>query len=171
MATDVTEIMEATQPIAFARGRQSLDQSVWYNGWLVTFLTTGQDTQGQFALTEQVSRQGHVPPPHIHHREDELFYVLEGEMTFSVGDRTIKATPGTLAFVPRGVVHSFALDSELVRMLVMFTPAGFEGFFKECSVPAPSMTLPPPAEMSDSERQNMMAVAPKYGTEFVLPKR
>ena len=171
MATQVTENKGAQEVIAFARGRQSLEQSVWYNGWLTTFLATGQDTQGQFALMEQVTRNNNVPPPHIHHREDEVFYVLEGEVTFFVGDRTIKATPGTLAFVPRGVVHSFALDSELVRFLVLLTPAGFEAFFKECSVPAPSMTLPPPAEMSDSERQNMMAVAPKYGTEFVLPKR
>jgi quercetin dioxygenase-like cupin family protein len=170
MATQVTENKGAQELITFARGRQSLEQSVWYNGWLTTFLVTGQDTQGQFALVEQVSRQGNVPPPHIHHREDEVFYVLEGEMTFSVGDRTIKATPGTLAFVPRGVVHSFALDSEQVRVLVMFTPAGFEGFFKECGVPAPSMTLPPPAEPPYSEIQKMMALAPTYGTEFVVPK-
>ena len=120
---------------------------------------------------EQVARKGNVPPPHIHHREDETFYVIEGEMTFSVGDKTIKATPGTMVFLPRDIVHSFSIESEQVRILVLCTPAGAEGFFKECSVPAPSMTLPPPAETPYSEIQKMMALAPQYGFEFVLPKR
>jgi hypothetical protein len=92
-------------------------------------------------------------------------------MTFSVGDRTIKATPGTAVFLPRDVVHSFAIESEQVRIVSLATPAGLEGFFKECSVPAPSMMLPPPTETPYSEIQKMMALAPKFGIEFVLPKR
>ena len=170
MATQVTEKLGTKDPIAFGRGRQSLERSVWYSGWLLTFLATGEDTRGQFALQEQVGRKGNVPPPHIHHREDETFYVLEGEMTFSIGDRTIKATPGTMVFAPRDIVHSFTIDSEQVRILVLNTPAGVEGFFKECSVPAPSMTLPPPAETPYGEIQKMMAVMPKYGLEIVMPK-
>jgi quercetin dioxygenase-like cupin family protein len=143
---------------------------VWYSGWLTTFLATGQDTQGQFALLEQSTRKGNNPPPHIHHKEDETFYVLEGEMTFSVGDQTIKATPGTMVFLPRNVMHCFMIDSDQVRILVQLTPAGLEGFFKELSVPAPSMTLPPPAEIPYSEIQKMMALATQYGFEIVLPK-
>ena len=156
--------------VAVSRGRQSLEQSVWYSGWLLTFLATGEDTRGQFALMEQVTRRGNVPPRHIHHREDETFYVVEGEMTFSVGDQTITATPGTMVFAPRDVAHSFTIDSEQVRLLVMVAPAGAEGFFKECSAPAPSMTLPPPADMPYSEIQKMMALAPTYGFEFVRPQ-
>ena len=170
MATQVTEEIADNIPLAFGRGRQSLEHSVWYTGWLVTFLATGEDTQGQFALQEQVGRKGNVPPRHIHHREDETFYVLEGEMTFFIGDRTIKATPGTMVYAPRHVPHSFTIDSEQVRILVLNTPAGIEEFFKELSVPAPSMTLPPPAEIPYSEKQKMMALAPKYGFEIVLPK-
>ena len=161
---------EAGELVAFGRGRQSLEQSVWYSGWLLTFLATGEDTRGQFALMEQVARKGNVPPRHIHHREDETFYVVEGEMTFSVGDETIKATPGTMVFDPRDVAHSFTIDSEQVRILVMVAPAGAEGFFKACSVPAPSMTLPPPGEPPYSEIQKMIALAPAYGFEFVPPK-
>src|SRR3974390_448439 len=171
MATEAPAKMGSEGPIAFFRGRQSLEQSVWYSGWLLTFLATGQDTEGQFALQEQVGRKGNVPPPHIHHREDETFYVLEGEMTFSIGDRTIKATPGTMVFAPRDVVHSFTIDSEQVRILVQITPAGLEAFFKACSVPALSMTLPPPAEIPYSEVQKMMALASQYGFEFVMPKQ
>jgi quercetin dioxygenase-like cupin family protein len=155
---------------AFWSGRESLERSVWYSGWLLTFLATGEDTGGKFALMEQVARKGNVPPRHIHHREDETFYVVEGEMTFSIGEQTIKATAGTMVFAPRDVPHSFTIDSEQVRILVMVAPAGAEGFFKECSVPAPSMTLPPPAETPYSEIQKMMALAPTYGFEFVRPK-
>ena len=156
--------------VAFGAGRQSLERSVWYSGWLLTFLATGEETGGRFALMEQVARKGNVPPRHIHHREDETFYVVEGEMTFSIGDRTIKATPGTAVFAPRDIPHSFTIDSDQVRMLVMVAPAGAEGFFKECSVPASSMTLPPPADVPYSEIQKMKALAPSYGFEFVPPK-
>src|SRR5437762_2124043 len=170
MATQIAQAADAGQLVAVGRGRQSLEQSVWYTGWLLTFLATGEETRGQFALMEQVGRKGNVPPRHIHHREDETFYVIEGEMTFVVGDQTITATPGTMVFAPRDIAHSFTIDSEHVRLLVMVAPAGAEEFFKECSVPAPSMTLPPPTETPYSEIQKMMALAPSYGFEFVAPK-
>lgn len=160
----------AGEIVALASGRQSLERSVWYSGWLLTFLATGEETRGQFALMEQIARKGNVPPRHIHHREDETFYIVEGEMTFLIGDETIKATPGTMVFAPRDVAHSFTIDSEQVRILVMVAPAGAEGFFRECSVPAPSMTLPPSTETPYSEIQKMMALAPTYGFEFVPPK-
>ena len=171
MATQGTQNMAAKPPVAFGRGRQSLEQSVWYSGWLLTFLATAEDTQGQFALMEQITRKGNFPPRHIHHREDETFYVIEGEMTFSIGDRMLKATPGTVVFAPRDIPHSFTIDSEQVRILVQLTPAGGEGFFKACSVPAPSMELPPPAEIPYSEKQKMMVLAAQYGFEFVRPKQ
>jgi quercetin dioxygenase-like cupin family protein len=171
MAKQDTQKIGTKSPVAFGRGRLSLQESVWYSGWLLTFLATGEDTQGQFALMEQSARKGNVPPRHIHHREDETFHVIEGEMTFSIGDRTIKATPGTMVFAPRDIPHSFTIDSEQVRILVQITPAGGEAFFKACSVPAPSMTLPPPAEIPYSEIQKMMALAPQYGFEFVKPRQ
>ena len=107
---------------------------------------------------------------HIHHREEETFYVLEGEMSISVGDRTTKATPGTMVIVPRDTLHSFAIQSEQLRVLILITPAGLEGWFKEFSVPAPAMTLPPAAEVPYSEIERMLEVGPLYGVEFVLPK-
>lgn len=171
MATQVTVKTKVEESIALVRRRQSLDRSVWYNGWLMTFLATAEDTQGKFALIEAVGRKGNAPPPHIHHREDETFYVLEGEMTVSVGDRRIKAAPGTMVVVPRHTVHSFVIESEQLRALTLLTPAGMEGWFKEFSVAAPAMTLPPPAETPYSEVQKMLAAAPKFGIEFVLPKQ
>ena len=159
--------MKPTESIAFSRGRLSLDRSVWYNGWLMTFLATGEETQGQFALIEAVAKKGNVPPPHIHRREDEIFYVLEGEVVVSVGDRTIKGTSGSMIFLPRDVRHSFTIESEQVRMLQLLTPAGLEGWFKEFSLPAPAMTLPPADEPGYHDLQRMLDVASRYGLEFV----
>jgi len=164
-ATNITP----PESFAFARGRRSLDRSVWYSGWLLTFLATAEETRGQFALIEAIARKGNVPPRHIHRREEETFYVLEGEMTVSVGDRTFKATPGTLVCLPRDVAHSFAIESEQLRTLILLSPAGLEGFFKEFSVPAPTMTLPPADEPAYGEVQRMLEAAPRYGLEFLLP--
>ena len=161
--------MNLQESFAFAQGRRSLDRSVWYSGWLLTFLATAEETRGQFALIEATARKGNVPPRHIHHREEETFYVLEGEMNVTVGDRTFEATPGTLVCLPRDVAHSFAIESEQLRALILLTPAGLEGFFKEFSVPAPAMTLPPPDELAYSEVQRMLEAAPRYGLEFLLP--
>jgi quercetin dioxygenase-like cupin family protein len=120
-----------------------MHRSVWYSGWLLTFLATAEETRGQFALIEATARKGNVQPRHVHHREEETFYVLEGEMNATVGDRLFKATPVTLVCLPRDVAHSFAIESEQLHSLILLTPAGLEGFFKEFSVPAPAMTLPP----------------------------
>ncbi len=142
MATQVTEDTHVEGSIGLGRGRQFLDRSVWHNGWLMTFLATAEDTQGRFALIEAVGRKGSVPPPHIHHREEESFYVLEGEMTVSVSDRTIKATPGTLVIVPRNTVHSFVIESEQLRVLTLVTPAGLEESIDRVSLDALCLLKP-----------------------------
>jgi quercetin dioxygenase-like cupin family protein len=170
MATRQSATGKTRQFIPFGRDRQALEHSVWYSGWLMTFLATSEDTQGRFALIEGVTRKDNVPPPHIHHHGEETYYVLEGEMTATVGGQPIKGTPGTLIIVPGNVVHSFEIESAQMRMLILLTPAGLEGYFKECGVPAPAMELPPPAETPYSEIQKLMAVGPKYGVEWVLPK-
>ena len=164
-----TASLNLPEPVGFSRGPQSLDHSVWYNGALMTFLATGEDTHGQFALVEAVGRRGTDAPAHLHHREDEIFYVLEGEIMFSVSDRTIKGTPGTMVFLPRDVRHSFTIESEQYRMLILVTPAGFEAWFREFGVPAPAMTLPPANEPAYGEVQRMLEAAPRYGLEFMAP--
>ena len=98
MATQVAVNTKVEESIAFSRGRQSLDRSVWYSGSLFTFLATGKETQGQFALIESVARKGNAPPRHIHQREDETFYVLEGEITVSVGVEPLRPRPEQWCF-------------------------------------------------------------------------
>jgi quercetin dioxygenase-like cupin family protein len=156
-------------PAPFGRGRQSLGDSIWYAGWLLTFLATGEDTGGEYALIDAHTRKGNAPPPHLHRLEDESFYILEGEMTATIGNQKIKGAPGTLIFAPRNVVHSLDIHSEQIRMLILLTPAGLEGYFRQCSVPAPSLTLPPPTEIPYGNIEQLKAVALKYGIESAAP--
>jgi quercetin dioxygenase-like cupin family protein len=155
---------------AVKTSRGSLDRSVWYSGYLLTFLATGQETQGQFCLVEEVARKGQSaePPLHIHTREEESFYIIEGQLTFYVGDKVVPAPAGTLVILPRGVPHRFTIDSDEARVLNLCTPAGFEGFFRALSEPAPAMALPPvPPGPPDIGR--LLETASKYGVEILPP--
>jgi quercetin dioxygenase-like cupin family protein len=157
-------------PAPFGRGPGSLNDSFWYTGWLLTFLATGDQTQGRLALIDALTRKGNCPPRHIHHNEDESFYILEGEITAWIGNQTIRGAAGTLIFGPRGVPHSFEIHSDQVRMLILLTPAGLEAYFKQFCTPALALTLPPPAEVPYAEVQKLIAVASKYGIENVPPE-
>ncbi len=124
-----------------------------------------KDTRGQFTLAEVISRPGTEPPPHLHRNEDETFFVVEGEMSFAVADRTFKATAGTSVFLPRGVPHSFKIESDQVRALCLLVPAGLEGFFEELSQPAETLTIPPRPAQLDMEK--ILSVSTRHGIEYV----
>ncbi|MGH3148305.1 MAG: quercetin 2,3-dioxygenase [Rubrobacter sp.] len=157
----------ATTP--FAR-RASLEDSHWYLGNLFTILADAEDTGGQFGLLEIVSRKGLEPPRHIHHRDDETFYVLEGEITFYIGDETYEAAPGTFIFAPRGVPHSFTFETDVIRMHAILAPGGAEEMFRDprFSEPAQTLTLPPFPEGPFDEAA-LVAEMERYGEEIVGP--
>ena len=123
--------------------KPTLENSVWYNGHTFSFLIDAEQTGGAFALMHVHFRKGGEPPAHFHKNEDEIFYVLEGEIRFHIGDKTFIAKAGELAYAPREVPHQFSLVTETAKALLMITPAGIETFFKEFSVPAQSLELPP----------------------------
>jgi quercetin dioxygenase-like cupin family protein len=103
-------------------------------GDTVRVFATGADTGGQYALVEVSTAPGGGPPLHLHTREDEAFYVLEGEVTITVGGVAHVLRPGCFAFGPRGVPHRFQnTGARPSRMLVFITPAGFEAFFEAAS--------------------------------------
>ena len=140
-------------------------------GDVYRFLATGDDTGGKYALLEAIVPPGGGPPPHVHSREEEGFFILEGEITFTVGDQRIVATAGMFANMPPGTPHSFKNESgRPVRMLITLAPAGLEQMFFEVGVPMAqgSTTAPPP---SPEEIEKLMAVAPRYGIELRLPPR
>lgn len=157
-------------PGLVAVDRSRLDRSRWYSGYLLTVLVTGAETGGRFSLVEEVGGKGLSadPPPHLHTREDESFYVIEGEVTFYVGDEVIHATAGSFVQLPRGIPHRFTLEAAHVRMLNLCAPAGFEGFFDALSMPAAALTLPPPPD-GPPDVGHLIATAAAYGVEIVGP--
>jgi len=106
-------------------------EAYWVMGTLFTYLVTGAESGGSyFTLIVDVGpEQG--PPPHIHHLEDEQFYVLRGELTYQVGGQTFQVSTGDFIHIPRGTVHSFKNGPKASRLLATFAPAGVEGFFSE----------------------------------------
>jgi quercetin dioxygenase-like cupin family protein len=143
----------------------------WWFGVLATFKATGEQTGGRYALVEILAPDGYESVLHVHHFEDEGFYILEGEMTFYVGDQTIKAQPGSLLFGPKDVPHAFTVDSGPARLLFVFSPAGLEAGIREMGEPARSLTVPPqPEEPPDeAEMERLAAIGARYGAEILGP--
>ena len=139
-------------------------------GDVYRFLATGEDTHGKYAQWEAIVPPGGGPPPHVHSREEEGFYLLEGEITFTIGDKRLVASAGMFANMPVGTPHSFKNESgKPARMLISVAPAGLEQMFFEVGVPLPegsTTALPPTKEGIDK----LLAIAPRYGIEIRLPK-
>ena len=121
----------------------------------------GRATNGIVSAVESHDVPGGGPPPHIHHREDETFQILEGDYEFTVGGKTILAKPGTTLFAPRGVAHTYRyLGLTPGKLMCIITPSGFEGFFEEIG----AMT---PQQQQDIPR--VMEIAKQFGLE-ILPQ-
>jgi mannose-6-phosphate isomerase-like protein (cupin superfamily) len=138
-------------------------------GDVYRFLATGDDTHGTYALWEAIVTPGGGPPPHVHSREEEGFYVVEGEVTFQSGDKRILATPGMFVNMPIGTPHSFKNEGNTpAKMLIMVAPAGLENMFFEMGVPldeGSTTALPPTREDID----RLLKIVPRYGIEILLP--
>jgi mannose-6-phosphate isomerase-like protein (cupin superfamily) len=138
-------------------------------GDVYRFLATGEDTNGKYALIEALVGPGGGPPPHVHSREEEGFYILEGEITFTINDERVVATAGMFANMAIGTPHSFKNESNKpAKMLVSVAPAGLEKMFMEIGLPlaeGATIALPPTGE----DIEKLLAIAPKYGIEIRLP--
>jgi quercetin dioxygenase-like cupin family protein len=144
-------------------------RSVWVVGDRYTVKAGGEDTGGAYALIEAMVPPGGGPPPHIHHREDEAFYILEGEVSIHVDGRDITAGVGSWITLARGSLHHFKnVGDRPARMLIVVTPSGLEQYFLEVGRAAQDGdgdTVPSTYE--DIER--LLAFAPRYGLELRLP--
>ncbi|HEU4976949.1 MAG TPA: quercetin 2,3-dioxygenase [Baekduia sp.] len=140
----------------------------WYGDSLFEFLVPAAATGGALSVFRATMPEGFGPPRHVHTREDEVFLVLDGKALFDVDDRILTAGPGTTIFMPRGVPHTFRVQSPVARMLGVMTPGGFEELFRNLGMPAGARELPPagavpfdvPAVMAEQERLGTQVVGP-----------
>jgi quercetin dioxygenase-like cupin family protein len=126
-------------------------------------LASASDTNGVLGAVEVASPRGAVPPLHVHRREDEAFYVVEGEYRVFVGDDVITASPGTWIWGPRDVPHGYQIHSERGRHLSLTLPGGFEAFFEEAAA------IATPDADPRNEMSRLAAVAARHGVELLGP--
>jgi len=155
----------AVDPIALQHDE---GEALWFLGVLATIKASTETTNGGVAVIEPLAPRGAGSPLHVHRREDEWFYVTEGELTFWVGGQVIAAPAGSFVYGPRDIPHTFAVSSEQARFLLVTEPAGFEAFMRQVGEPAQALTTPPPpSEPPDPAR--LAAIAAEYGIEILGP--
>lgn len=141
----------------------------WWQSSLMEIKARADDTGGALrSLEGTFYEERYGPPLHVHTREDEVMYVLEGRIRFGVGDDEFVAGPGAWVWQPRGVPHSFKVESKSARALIIFTPAGTERMFEEGGVPADESAEPPQQQEYDVEA--VVALSKKYGIDVVGPQ-
>jgi quercetin dioxygenase-like cupin family protein len=161
----MTTSSAAVSPIAL---QPSEGEPVWAFGVLATIKASSETTGGRVAVIEHLAPQGAGSPLHVHRREDEWFYVIEGALTFWVGGKVIDAPAGSFVFGPRDIPHTFLVTSPEARFLLVTEPAGFESFMRAMGRPAPALTVPPP-EAPPTDLAPLVAAAAEYGIEILGP--
>lgn len=144
--------------------------SFWVLGDLYTFKVTGKQTNGAFTVVDQIIQPQGGPPPHVHHREDEAFYVLEGKFSFLCGEKSSVLETGSFAYIPKGTVHTFKnIDGKPGRLLVTITPAGLEEFFYSIGTAADDFTTPPAFDPAVIDK--LMKLAKDYRMDIILTEK
>jgi mannose-6-phosphate isomerase-like protein (cupin superfamily) len=169
------EPAEQRLPTAFSR-TATIDSTFSYMGSLMTFLAKNSETSGRFALMEFYTKPGNEPPPHVHEREHELYFVLEGSMRFYCEDKILEIKAGEAVFLPQGKAHAFNCTSPVVRTLILVQavgadPVGLDNYFLAMGEPARDMSLPRDAityALDDPERA--IRIAALYGIRILSPQ-
>ena len=157
----------AGESVATVSGiRADEGEARWWFGALAVIKATAADTGGRLSIIEITEPPNAEGPLHVHHREDEAFFVLEGNVTIHVGEETFEAGPGDYAMGPREIPHRYTVGPEGCRMLFICTPGGFENLVREMSAPAESRTLPPAVD-EEPDWDHVMRVARDNGCELL----
>jgi quercetin dioxygenase-like cupin family protein len=143
---------------------------LWFLNTLVTPRVGSEDGSDGLSLLENLAPHGDSPPLHVHHTEDELFHILEGQLRFRVGDAELRARAGATLLAPKGVPHTYLVESERGRWLVATAHGDFERFVRSFSRPAERAELPEPAPPPTPEQAEALAAACReHGIELVGP--
>ena len=132
----------------------------WFADTLGRVLVGGEETEGRSCVVEVSGRGGSMPPLHVHHIDDEIFHVLDGEITVYHGADVVRLGAGDTVLAPRGVPHTYRIESETARVLVTGTPAGFERFIEAFGTPAPRLEIPPTRSSRTSRRSRSSSATP-----------
>ena len=152
------------------RHAPSIAKSTWYKGILSTQLATDEDTGGAFDLVLSNMRSGTEPPPHVHTREHEFFYLLDGKLDAYVGNNVFHVGPGECAFLPLGRPHAFIIRSPEIRMLVLITPGGLMKRIASMTVPAEKLEIPSGSvTYATADLEETMKIFLKHGVRFLSP--
>jgi quercetin dioxygenase-like cupin family protein len=165
--TQQSDEARALEPVAI---RSNEGEARWWFGGLAEIKATAADTNGRMSIVEVTEHPGAEAPLHVHHRDDEAFWILEGEVTFEVGDATIEAGVGDYVFAPRDIPHRFTVGERGCRMLFILVPGGIEGVIRATSEPAASRTLPPAPdeEPTAAEIEQLKAIVEEHGYELLV---
>jgi mannose-6-phosphate isomerase-like protein (cupin superfamily) len=143
-------------------------EAFWFFGALATIKASSETTGGRVAVIEHLAPQGVASPMHVHHNEDEWFYITEGAVTFWVGGKIFQASVGSFVYGPREIPHTFLVISPEARFLLVAEPAGLEKFVRILGVPATARTAPPSSIQLPSPDQATY-VAAQFGIEILGP--
>jgi quercetin dioxygenase-like cupin family protein len=143
-------------------------EALWFLDFLVMVKASTETTDGRVAVIEHLAPRGAGSPLHVHRREEEWFYVIEGEVTYWIDGQVTVAPAGSFVYGPRDVPHTFQVTSDQARFLLVTEPAGFEAFVRTAGEPARSLTLPPPPSQPPDPAK-LAAIAAEYGIEILGP--
>lgn len=138
----------------------------WWFGSLAVIKATAAQTGGLITVIEVSEAAGVEAPLHVHHQEDEAFWILEGEVRFEVGGETFEASAGDFLFAPRNIPHRFVVGDSGCRMLFILTPGGFDAFVMASSEPAATRTLPPPGG-AEPDWETLEPIIRAHGCEML----
>ena len=153
------------EPIARVAGQ---GEALWAFGGLITIKADSESTEGRVCVTEQYAPRGVGSPLHIHRREDEWYYVLEGELTFWIGGEVIRAPAGAFVYGPRDVAHTFVVSSATARFLHVTEPGHFDAFMRAAGEPAARLEIPP-APTDPPDLLALIGLAADHGIEIIGP--
>lgn len=144
------------------------DEAFWFLTNRMTFLASPEETNNAYSLVHTLTQCNGTPPPHVHAREDEAFYMIQGSGKFLVGGESYEAKPGTVTYLPRGLAHAPILLSENAEVLILVAPGDYANFFKQQSIPA-GAGLPSIIQAHMPVMEDILDLGREFGLTFLPP--